>query len=229
MIRNYQDFLTTLLAAGFAMAGGRSEGIYAVVPFSWTDRPQDETSIRWHTGDPDTDPWVWRMRVLAERTDIAYGKFFFRKGGYITRDWYPFFLAARRDGRDFESAYRMGTISREARQIYQAIRERGRLPMHELRRQTGLKGALAERALVDLQMGLFVTVCGEAQKVSPQGAPCGWASTVLCTGDQFWGEAVLAEAARLTRQEAVDQITSRILLLNPQANARQIERFILNG
>ncbi len=53
-------------------------------------------SIAWHTEDPETDPWEWRIRVLDEYTDIAYGKLFFRKSGYITKEWYPYFLAVRR-------------------------------------------------------------------------------------------------------------------------------------
>lgn len=48
------------------MGGGNPKGIYAVVPFDWKASNIAETPVRWHTGNPETDPWEWRMRVLEE-------------------------------------------------------------------------------------------------------------------------------------------------------------------
>ena len=56
MIQNYSDFCNELLAAGFSMAGGNSKGIYAVVPFDWKANDVFDTPVRWHTGEPETDP-----------------------------------------------------------------------------------------------------------------------------------------------------------------------------
>ena len=88
MIRNYSDFCEELLKCGFSMGGGNARGIYALISFDWKNVPPD-SPIVWHTGDPETDPWEWRMRVLQERDDIAYGKVFFGASGYITKEWYP--------------------------------------------------------------------------------------------------------------------------------------------
>lgn len=79
MVTDYNSFLENLLAAGFSMGGGNSEGIHAVIPWNWNQEPPYDTPVRWHTGDPETDPWEWRMRVLDERRDIAYAKLFFKK------------------------------------------------------------------------------------------------------------------------------------------------------
>ena len=57
MVQNYDDFCARLLDSGFSMAGGNTKGIYAVVPFDWTEQPEG-TPVRWHTGDPETDPWA---------------------------------------------------------------------------------------------------------------------------------------------------------------------------
>ena len=82
MIRNYADFLRELGRAGFSLAGGSSRGIWSVVPFSWEEQPYiTDSPIRWHTEDPETDPWEWRMRLLEEGRGIAYAKLFFRIGG----------------------------------------------------------------------------------------------------------------------------------------------------
>ena len=98
MVQCYDEFCEELLRAGFSLGGGSDKGIYAVVPFDWTEQPCN-TPVRWHTGEPDTDPWEWRMRVLEERSDIAYSKVFFRTSGFITEEWYPYFLAVRQIGR----------------------------------------------------------------------------------------------------------------------------------
>ena len=77
MIKNYNDFINALLNAGFSGAiGGKDDGVFGLFRYGWG--AEDESSIHWHTGDPETDPWEWRMRVLNERSDIAYSKVFFR-------------------------------------------------------------------------------------------------------------------------------------------------------
>ena len=154
-IYSYGDFVEGLLAAGFALGGSNAESIYTLVPWDWREQPPYDTPVRWHTGDPETDPWEWRMRVLTERDDIAYGKVFFKKSGYITRAWYPYFLAARRQGRTLFEAYEEGQVSREAKRVYEALLAADSLPAHELKRRAGFSSqekAPFERALTELQM-----------------------------------------------------------------------------
>ena len=97
MIKSFDEFCDKLLESGFSMGGSNAKGIYAIIPFDWKSSIPG-CPIVWHTGEPDTDPWEWRMRVLEERDDIAYGKVFFGAGGYITKEWYPYFLTVRRQG-----------------------------------------------------------------------------------------------------------------------------------
>lgn len=95
--------------------GGNTKGTYAVVPYDWKEQEFVDSPIKWHTGDP----WEWRMRVLEERDDIVYAKLFFRTSGFITKEWYPYFYAVRRQGETFEEAYENGTISQMAKRIYE--------------------------------------------------------------------------------------------------------------
>ena len=39
----------------------------------------------WWSDDPARDPWIWRQ-VLAEDSEIAYGKFFDRKAGFVSKE-----------------------------------------------------------------------------------------------------------------------------------------------
>lgn len=224
MVQNYEDFCAELLKSGFSLGGGSDKGIYAVVPFDWTEQPEG-TAVRWHTGEPDTDPWEWRMRVLEERSDIAYAKVFFRGSGYITEEWYPYFLAARRKGMTFDEAWEAGLVSDLARRIYRAVEENGRVAMHEIKQLAGLSGessAHIEKAMTDLQMGMFLTICGRQQKLDKFGNAYGWSSTVFYTVEEFWGKNFDIPEP----EEAAEKIRSRVLQLNPAAQERKIKKFI---
>lgn len=228
-IRDFNGFCAELLKAGFSMGGGNSEGIYAVIPFSW-DAPHDfDTPVQWHTGDPETDPWEWRMRVLDERSDIAYAKLFFNKSGYITKEWYPYFLKARRDGQSFAKMYEDGKMSHFSKRIYTLLSAHEALPLHALKQLGGFSKedkAPFDRALTELQMKLFVTMCGRQEKLSLRGEAYGWSSTVFCTVERFFDEAVFSRAAALSMEEALQEIRRQIYTLNPDADEKKIRRFI---
>lgn len=225
MVNSFEEFCDELVKCGFSMGGGNAKGIYAVIPFDWNSTPED-SRIRWHTGDPETDPWEWRMRILKERNDIAYGKVFFGASGYITRKWYPLFLAVRRHGMAFDEWYDEGKASQMENSIYQVIHENGEIALHDLKRVCNIQKKDAsrfDRALVSLQRNLFITMCGQIQKKNRQGEGYGWNSTVFCTVENFWKEELSTD---LSPQEACLAIHDQILKLNPQAQEKIIRKFI---
>jgi hypothetical protein len=228
LIRNYTDFIAALLKAGFSGAiGGKDDGVFALFRYGWG--AEDETGIAWHTGDPETDPWEWRMRVLDERDDIAYGKVFCKKAGYITREWYPYFLAARRGGRSFGDTYAEGTVSHFAKRIYDAVAGRGFLPLDEIKHAAGFRRedkSKFDAALTELQMKLFLTMCGKQAKISQKGGEYGWSATVFCTVETFWPPKVFEQAAGMDQDEAVEALTERIISLNPDAQEKKTDKFI---
>ena len=228
-IKSYDDFVSAVLEAGFSMGGGNDEGIFSVINWGWQDAAPYETPVRWHTGDPETDPWEWRIRVLDERKDIAYAKVFFKKSGYITREWAPYFLAVRRGSTNFDEEYDAGLVSSNAKRIYETILEYETLPVHAIKQITGFgkeEKSAFDRALVELQMKLYLTMCGRQQKVSQKGEQYGWSSTVFTTTETFWGEAIFDQAAKLDMTQAIEKIRQQILSLNPQAAEKKILKFI---
>ena len=230
MIKNYDDFVRELLKAGFSMAGGSDEGVFGLIRHSWNEEPPPGSPIRWHTEDPETDPWEWRMRVLDKRNDIAYGKFFFKKGGYITKEWYPYFLAARRGSRTFGDEYTDGKISYFAKRIYDTVTENGVLPLHEIKRLAGFgreDKSQFDRTLTELQMKMFLTMCGKQQKITQKGEEYGWPTTMFCTVESFFGEGVFGKAASISAAEAAEKITEQVYKLNPLAKQKKIEKFIM--
>ncbi|MCL2213023.1 MAG: hypothetical protein FWB93_04250 [Oscillospiraceae bacterium] len=231
IVQNYDDFVARLLQAGFSMGGGNDDGIFAVVNWGWNAIPPAETKVAWHTENPELDPWEWRVRVLVEREDIAYAKLFFGKSGFITKEWYTNFLAARRDGVAFEDAYDDGTISHTAKRIYDVVIEYGVLPVHDIKVLGGFPKekefkSQFDKALTELQMKMYLTMCSTERKCSRKGLEHGWPSTVFCTVDSFFGEEVIQQAAKLGQTQAADAIRKQILRLNPNANDKKIKKFI---
>lgn len=218
-IQCYDDFVRELKRVGFSIAGENPEGVFSL-SMLFGDM------IRWHTEDPETDPWEWRMRVLEERDDIAYGKLFFKKGGFITKEWYPYFLCVRRKGKSFIDEYNDGNISYEGKRIYEAVRSQGPIAMHVLKRAAGFSGSESSRfssAVIELQMKMFVTICGRRYR---SALNTGWSSTVICTSEHFFGDEVFRIAGETDWEEAFEKISSGILKLNPNADRKKVERFI---
>ena len=227
-IRNFDNFVRELRIAGFSQFGGSKDGVATLFRYGWNTQPGDEP-VQWFSGDPDRDPWHWRERVVTERNDIAYAKVFFQKHGFITQEFYPYFLAARRKGRDFEDAYADGLHSRAALRIYECLRENGALPVHDIKPMAGFgrdEKSAFERALTELQMGLYITVCGHARKISRAGESYGWASDVYCLTEAFFPGEVFERAALLTEKEAAEKIGAQVYRINPGAQPGKIRRFI---
>ncbi len=227
MIRNFEDFCKELNRCGFSMGGGNAKGIFALIDYDWTNQELLDTPVKWHCGDPAVDPWEWRMRVLEERRDIAYSKVFFKTSGYITRDWYPHFYAIRREGESFEEAYARGGISHTAKRIYDIVSS-GEAALHEIKASGGFgreEKAQFDKAMVELQMGMFVTMTGRQQKKNKYGMEYGWNSTVFTTVEDFWAKRGF-DIPEFDREESFQKIREQIILLNPGAEEKVIRKFI---
>ena len=217
-INHFNDFIQELRSVGFTIGGENGEGV-----FTLSDAFRE--SIAWHTEDPETDPWEWRIRVLDEYTDIAYGKLFFRKSGYITKEWYPYFLAVRRGKKELQEEYEEGNVTLMAKRIYDILSEEKELPVHLLKQYGGFSGedkSGFDKALTQLQMDFYISICGRARKRSRSGEEYGWSSTVFCLTENLFGEEVFRKAGKLSYEQALKQI----YLQNPQARSAKVNKFI---
>lgn len=231
-MRNFSDFCSELQKCGFSMGGGKSKGIFSLVGYSWEEQDNIDSPIKWHTGDSETDPWEWRMRALEERDDIAYAKLFFKSSGFITKEWYPYFYAVRRNGADFEEAYSEGKMSSYAKRIYSYISEAGKAASHEIKATFSKEEkSKFDKAIIDLQQGMYITICGRTQKMNKYGEGYGWNTTVFTTVEDFWkerGMEIASAAEKISPDSAQEAIRNKILTLNPEAEERKIKAFI-NG
>lgn len=144
----------------------------------------------WWTDDPARDPWIWRM-LIAEYEDIAYGKFFDKKAGFVSKEWFPAFANYRRDGYDYEGLYEDGKMKNGARRILDTLElndEAVGLEMMsgQLRKKAGVEKGF-DGLLIDLQMKSFLLISRFQQKKSKKGIEYGWHLPTFMTPETKWG------------------------------------------
>ena len=175
----------------------------------------------WHT-DQASDPWRWRMEI-AQEGNIAYGKFFHSLSGYIAADCLPAFIALRRGGLTARELYEDGLLGRESMALYELLEQEGGQPAHQLKRLAGLTGKRSGRfdaAMVQLQMRLLVSICGQTRKRNALGQEYGWqVACYECVERRFGqgeplqpGQALEALTDRACGALAVDRQAVRALL-----------------
>ena len=180
----------------------------------------------WWTDDPATDPWAWRQ-ILASDEAVAYGKFFDRKAGFISKEWFPDFANYRRDGYDYEGMYEDGKMKHRNRQIMDAFETdeqmRGQeLLSCDLRKKAAVTKGF-EGALTELQMQTFLIVSGFRQKRNRQGIEYGWHVAALMTPETKWGyDTVNGYSGK--PEEAWERIQEQIRRFMPEAGEKEIRK-----
>jgi hypothetical protein len=120
--------------------------------------------------DPDlSKSWGWKDQALGKRW-WYYAKLLRRRATLVSLDVLPFFYACSEnygDLDDYLEEYRAGTMTAEAKQIYEALLKHGALDTVRLRREAWMSADAAksrfERALLELQVGMKVIPIGVAE------------------------------------------------------------------
>jgi hypothetical protein len=184
------------------------------------------TTEQWHTDLP-SDPWPWRVQIEVEHR-AAYGKLFDKKPGFISLEWYPYFLSARRRGESFKEIYAQGLISNSAKQIYELFNTHKILATHEIKGLCGFNketNSKYESAMNELQMGMFLTTNGMLRKIGANGDPYGWPATAYSTVETWAGEELIERAWSINPKDAMDEILLRIDEITPGADPKKVKRF----
>lgn len=176
-------------------------------------------SVEEHTNSKDwwgenrkRDPWEWRG-VIASEGEIAYGKLFRNKAGFISKEWYPVFAAYRRDGYDFDSRYEDGLASLKTKKIIDVLTKCKILPSYEIKQLAGF-GKNGEKgfdgAMTLLQMQTYITVRGFQCKRNKKGEEYGWPVGVYTLSEELFGYDYVRSAYSMPKEAAKDKIISHI-------------------
>ena len=182
----------------------------------------------WWTGDPASDPWEWR-KTIAERDDIAYGKFFDRKAGFISLPWFPLFANYRRDGYDYEGLYEDGKMNGRAKRILDTLELNEdavglEMMSGELRKKAALEKGF-DNVLIDLQMQSFLLISRFRQKRNKRGIEYGWHLPFFMTPETKWGYDAVNSISE-SPEKSREWIEWQIRQFFPSAKEQEIRRLI---
>lgn len=180
----------------------------------------------WWTDDPENDPWEWR-KIIAERGEIAYGKFFDKKAGFISKEWLPYFANHRRDGYDFDALWDDEKASFRQKKIMDLFTDDTELFSNELKAAAGFtKGGEKnfEGVLTELQGKIYLCVREFRQRLNKKGEPYGWPLSVYCKPEHIFGYELVSSAYKEAPEKSRERIISRIKELYPDAGGKMLER-----
>ena len=182
----------------------------------------------WWSDDPARDPWIWRM-VIAEDGEIAYGKFFDRKAGFVSKEWLPAFANFRRDGYDWEGMYEDGKLNGRAKRILDTLElneNAAGLEMMsgELRKKAGVEKGF-DNVLIDLQMQTFLLISRFRQKRNKRGEAYGWHLPCFMTPETKWGYDAVNSISE-SPEKSWSRITEQIRQFYPDAGEQEIRKVL---
>lgn len=219
-LRSAQELEAAVIEAGFLpLFGG------AIPGFSVEERT---FAPDWWSEDPARDPWLWRQ-ILARRGNVAYGKFFGGRAGFIAPEYLPLFANVRRDGYDFDALWEDGKARHRAKKIMDLFGGGEELFSFEIKRLAGF-GAEGEKnfdgAVTALQMQTYLVIRDFRCRTNKRGAPYGWPIAVYCTPESIWGYDAVTAAYGQAPDESRGLLRRRLRQLCPDAPEKAVDALI---
>lgn len=192
----------------------------------------EEHTLRkdWWSGDVLVDPWAWR-EVAARSGKVIYGKFFDKKTGFISREWFPDFANYRRDGYDFDALYEDGKASMRQKKIMNSFLNDPEAEEYsfELKQKAGFgKGGEKnfEGVITSLQMQGYLCMRDFRQKKNKKGESYGWPIAIYCTPEHLWGYEEISRGYKREPEESKKLVFDHVKAMWPDADDKQIARFM---
>lgn len=173
-------------------------------------------------------PWEWKSQI-AEKGNIAYGKFFGKKAGYISNKWIPDFCNFRRDGYDFDALYDDAKATRKSKDVVDLLTENGSMLSFEIKqalgyRKGGLKGF--ETVITSLQMQGYVAMRSFEHRKDKDGKEYGWGVGRYELFESLFGEEYVTSAYSTEPAESGEKMVEQLKLVLPDIDEKTIRRFI---
>lgn len=185
----------------------------------------------WWSDDLSRDPWAWRQ-ILSRMPDILYGKFFGRRAGFISAEWFPAFANWRRNGYDFDTLIDEGIAPHREQKLMQPFLTDGMpndtaLLSCVLKQQAGFgKGGEKnfEGVLTDLQMKSYLIIGDFQQRLNKRGETYGWHIALMETPEAKLGYDTVASAYSESPQVSRQRIYTQIRRYYPEATDSQLRK-----
>lgn len=185
--------------------------------FSAEDVVADDCSyVTFPDGGWDWPMWKWKGQIVTDMP-CMYGKFFNRKAGYITKEWWADFCNYRR------SKYPRPDDDSVEGSILATLQTTGCLITRELRAACGFNGkgmrSKFDAYLTRLQMATYIVTEDFVYPVDKHNNEYGWGWSLLNTPEELYGkEACTCER---TPEESFQRMFDHLKKLLPNATDKQ--------
>ncbi len=172
-------------------------------------------------GGWDWPLWKWKGPIVTSGA-FVYGKFFDKKAGFVSREWWPDFYNYRRNKYPVPEE---GSIEET---ILLTLQEHGSLITRELRAACGFDGpgmrSKFDGYVTRLQMQCRIVTEDFVYPTDKHGREYGWGWSLLTTPEALYGR----EACTCERkpEESYKLLTAHLRQLLPQATDRQIQKIL---
>lgn len=180
-------------------------------------------SSLWFQDDVD-GPWEWKGPI-ASSGQCVYGKFFNKKSGFVSLEWFLDFLNYRRDGYDFDARFNDHLASYNDQYIYNLINEYHAILSSSLKHITDHQKGL-DTILTRLQMQCYVIVADFEYKYDKNGNRYGWGIAKYSTPEGLFGEDYVYKAYERTPEQSKQRIKSHLKSVLYSATENQIDKII---
>ncbi len=229
-IRTWQELINWINEVGFLpLFSNEVEGFSA---------EEHVSPDYWWTGIRQEDPWEWREMIAASH-QVAYGKFFDQRAGFISLEWLPYFVNYRRNGYDFDSRWEDGLANRREKKIMDLLTDRDddgdvifpdeQILSTELKKKAGF-GKGGEKnfpgIVTGLQMQTYLVITDFHRRVNKRGEEYGMPVSVLLPPEALWGYETVTAAYNESPAASYDRIIARIKEQFPGADDNGIKKFI---
>ena len=194
--------------------------------FSLEERTE---ALYWWSGDARRDPWEWR-EIIARRGDVAYGKFYGGKAGFVSREWLPRFVNVRRDGYDFDALYEDGKASIRQKKImdlYADDLSDAEYYSYEIKARAGFgkDGAKGfEGTVTSLQMQGYLVMRDFRQRLNKKGEAYGWPVAIYSTPEHIFGREYVRSAYAEAPAESARRIVAHMRETYPIATDKLVAK-----
>lgn len=177
--------------------------------------------VTYPDGGWDWPVWKWKGQIVTDMP-CMYGKFFNKKAGYITQEWWPDFCNYRR------SKYPYTEEESIEGAILDTLRTCGSLITRELRAACGFHGtgmrSKFDAYVTRLEMATYIVTEDFVYPRDKHNREYGWGWSLLNTPEALYGK----EACRCSRtpEESFQRILEHLKSVLPEATEKQILKLI---
>lgn len=165
--------------------------------------------------------WKWKGEIVTEMP-CMYGKFFNKKAGFISKEWWPDFCNYRR------SKYPYPTDGSIEEAILSMLHSKGSIITRELRDACSFNGkgmrSKFDNYLTRLEMETYIVIEDFVYPHDKHNREYGWGWSLLNTPEELYG----ADACRCdcSPEASFQKIFDHLKTMLPEATDRQLLRII---